>query len=64
MNGVDAHEVYKWLRTHSELYDPVKKNAHVLPWNFCKFLVSKEGKVIQYYNPKIDPVKIEPEIKK
>mmetsp|Transcript_31128 Transcript_31128/g.47577 ORF Transcript_31128/g.47577 Transcript_31128/m.47577 type:complete len:90 (+) Transcript_31128:307-576(+) len=56
VNGIDTHDVWKWLRVNSVLYDEKKKRAKEIPWNFSKFLVDKEGKVLKYFNPRIDPV--------
>ncbi len=64
VNGPNSCEVYKYLRFNSELYEPKKKEVKEIPWNFAKFLVNDEGKVIQYYNPRIDPQAIMADIKK
>jgi len=37
--------------------------GHV-PWNFCKFLVDGEGKVLSYFPPKMHPYDLIPEIEK
>ena len=55
VNGKDSCEVYKYLRQNSELYDSAKKEAKEIPWNFAKFIVDRNGKVISYHNPKVDP---------
>ena len=26
-----------------------------IPWNFAKFLVNKDGKVVNFYSPKVTP---------
>ena len=39
INGPNTHEVYKFLRLNSELYDPSQKRAREIPWNFAKFIV-------------------------
>lgn len=43
--------MYVFLRNNSELYDPETKTAKVVPWNFAKFFLSPEGKVIKYFPP-------------
>ena len=50
VNGVNCHPLYKFLRSNSTLHDPNSKKSKEVPWNFAKFLVSEEGKVIGYYN--------------
>ena len=56
VNGSDCHDVWKWLRVNSDLYDSEKRRAREIPWNFAKFLVDKDGKILKYFNPRIDPV--------
>ena len=56
VNGTDCHEVFKYLRCNSSLWDAKKKVAKEIPWNFAKFLMSGDGKVIQYFSPRVDPV--------
>ena len=56
VNGANACEIYKFLRSNSELYDEKKKEAREIPWNFAKFIVNRDGKVVSYHNPKVDPI--------
>ena len=55
VNGDYANPVYKFLRVNSELYNAKDKVASEIPWNFAKFLVNAEGKVIGYWGPQTDP---------
>src|SRR5690606_23241847 len=50
VNGSDAHPVYKWLRAQKGglLGDRIK-------WNFTKFLVGRDGLVIERYAPTTKP---------
>ena len=64
VNGANAQEVYKYLRRNSELYDAQKQVAGEIPWNFAKFLVDKDGKVVKYFGPQTEPETILPEITK
>ena len=42
----------------THVYSTKKKGrAKEIPWNWAKFLVSADGKVVKYFNPRIDPVK-------
>ena len=43
VNGKDTHDIFKYLRAKSSLFDQKKKVAKEVPWNFTKFLVSGDG---------------------
>ncbi|KAL4506677.1 hypothetical protein ABPG72_000248 [Tetrahymena utriculariae] len=64
VNGEDCHEIYKYLRNNSPLYDPKTGNAKQIPWNFAKFLIQSDGTVHSFYGPKTEPKEIEPELEK
>ena len=55
VNGSNTSEVYKFLKEHSELNDPAKHAAGDIPWNFAKFIVNKDGQVVSYHHPKVNP---------
>ncbi|XAR48742.1 Phospholipid-hydroperoxide glutathione peroxidase [Bertholletia excelsa] len=57
VNGKNAAPLYKYLRSQQGglLIDVIK-------WNFTKFLVNKEGKVVARYAPTTSPLKIEKDI--
>lgn len=60
VNGEGAHPLYKFLKDKAGGafgLDGIK-------WNFTKFLVNKEGSVIQRYAPSTTPQAIEEDIKK
>ena len=59
VNGEAAHPLFKHLRkeTTGLLGDAVK-------WNFTKFLVDRNGKVLKRYAPQVDPLDIEKDIRK
>jgi len=50
VNGPDAHPLYKWLKENTPGED-----AEDIGWNFAKFLVGRDGKVIARYAPTIVP---------
>lgn len=54
MNGATAAPIYKFLKSaKGGLFgDGIK-------WNFSKFLVDKEGKVVDRYAPTTSPLSIE-----
>lgn len=54
VNGKNAAPLYKFLKAEKGgfLVDGIK-------WNFTKFLVNKEGKVVERYGPRTQPLEIE-----
>ncbi len=62
VNGPNTDEVYKYLRINSELNDKEKHEVKEIPWNFAKFLVNAQGKVLHYYGPRVEPDTIVPDI--
>lgn len=59
VKGKNAHPLFQYLVTEKKgfLSDSIK-------WNFTKFLINKEGKVVDRYAPQTSPLKIEEDIKK
>ena len=59
VNGENTHPIFKFLKHEKGgfLTDKIK-------WNFTKFLVDAEGKVIKRYAPNTKPEKIEKDILK
>ena len=55
VNGEKSHDVFKYWRKNSDLLDPETGKLRSIPWNFSKFLINKEVKVVGYYTPKKDP---------
>ncbi len=51
VKGEDAHPVYKWLT------DPAQNgwNSQEPSWNFCKYLIDENGKLIHFFASKIKP---------
>mmetsp|Transcript_13606 Transcript_13606/g.15253 ORF Transcript_13606/g.15253 Transcript_13606/m.15253 type:complete len:81 (+) Transcript_13606:381-623(+) len=62
VNGPDSHEVFKFCRRHSPLYDPKAETLKNIPWNFGKFLIDESGQVVEYYTPKQNPDVLVPKI--
>lgn len=54
VNGENTHEVFRFLKYNSSLYDEKKEIVGPISWNFGKFLIDKEGRVIKFYSPKDD----------
>jgi len=63
VNGDNMHPIYKYLKINTKelVCDKGLKN---IPWNFSKFLVDKNGKVVAYYGPKVQPNDIVKEIER
>ncbi len=59
VNGKDAHPLYKHLKNEAKgiLSKEIK-------WNFTKFLIDANGKVIKRYAPTVAPLKIKSDIEK
>ncbi len=47
VNGPQAHPLYKWLSAEA----PGLLGSKAIKWNFTKFLVGKDGRVIKRYAP-------------
>ncbi len=47
VKGKDKHPLYKWLEA---------KTGHAPSWNFCKYLVDKEGEVVTFYSSTMSPL--------
>ena len=59
VNGENCHELYQWLRKNSELNNQ-DGTCKQIPWNFAKFLINPQGKVVKFYSPKQDPIEMVP----
>jgi len=59
VNGDDAHPVFQWLRAEKGglLGSKIK-------WNFTKFLIGKDGQVIDRFAPTTKPEKLADDIEK
>ena len=57
VNGKNAHPLYKWLKSEKS---GVLGGA--IKWNFTKFLVDREGKVIERFAPATKPEAIRSKI--
>jgi len=58
VNGRNAHPLFAWLRSEQGgvLGDAIK-------WNFTKFLIDREGRVVRRYPPTVDPAAIEADVR-
>ena len=51
VNGARAHPIWKWLKAQA----PGLLGSEGVKWNFTKFLVGRDGKVIRRYAPNDKP---------
>lgn len=58
VNGKEAEPLFEWLK--KEKSGPLGAR---IEWNFAKFLINREGKVVERFSSKTDPLKMEDAIK-
>ncbi|MBN2893485.1 MAG: glutathione peroxidase [Bacteroidales bacterium] len=58
VNGENTHALYKYLKENSKGI----LGTDAIKWNFTKFLIDKNGKVIKRYAPSTKPSEIESDI--
>ena len=63
VNGADAHPLYKFLKSERSGILGVLGLGGI-KWNFTKFLVNRDGKVVGRYAPTTTPAQLAPEIDK
>lgn len=51
VNGAQAHPLFAWLKSQA----PGILGTEMIKWNFTKFLVGRDGQVLQRYAPKDAP---------
>ena len=54
VKGPQAHALYRWLTNEA----PGVLGSRVIKWNFTKFLVGRDGRVIRRYAPMTPPQRI------
>lgn len=58
--GKDAHPLFKYLTEHA----PGMMGSKAIKWNFTKFLIDREGEVVNRFAPQTKPFDLEEDIKK
>jgi glutathione peroxidase len=58
VNGTEAHPLYRWLAAEA----PGLLGSKAIKWNFTKFLVGKDGRVLKRYAPQDAPEKLAKDI--
>lgn len=51
VNGDGAHPLFKWLKAEK----PGALGIEAIKWNFSKFLIDREGRVVERYAPTTEP---------
>ncbi len=60
VNGADTHPLYKYLKEQATGV----LGSKTVKWNFTKFLVDRNGQVIERFAPKTNPNEIRADIEK
>ena len=60
VNGDDAHPLWVWLKAQA----PGILGTQAIKWNFTKFLVGRDGRVIQRYAPQDAPASLDADIRR
>ena len=60
VNGPDAAPLYDWLKGEA----PGLMGSKSIKWNFTKFLIDREGKVVRRYAPTDKPESLQKDIEK
>ena len=60
VNGAQAHPLWQWLKAQA----PGLLGSEGIKWNFTKFLVGRDGKVLKRYAPNDSPESLRAEIEK
>ncbi len=58
VNGDNASPLFDWMKGEA----PGLMGSKAIKWNFTKFLINREGKVVRRYAPQDTPAKIEKDI--
>lgn len=58
VNGADADPLYDWLKAEA----PGVFGSKGIKWNFTKFLIGRDGKVVRRYAPTDKPASLEKDI--
>jgi glutathione peroxidase len=60
VNGPEAHPLFKLLKSDK----PGIFRTQSIKWNFTKFLINKNGKIVERFSPRVEPKYIRKEIEK
>lgn len=57
VNGIDAHPLWAWLKSEKQGEDGAD-----IEWNFAKFLIGGDGRVVERYAPQTTPEQLRGDI--
>ena len=60
VNGEEAHPLYQWLKSSA----PGLLGSEAIKWNFTKFLIGRDGNVVERFAPATEPADIAGDIEK
>ena len=60
VNGPEAHPLFRLLKSDK----PGIFRTQSIKWNFTKFLINKNGKIVERFSPRVEPKYIRREIEK
>ena len=60
VNGSQALPLFDWLKASA----PGLLGSEAIKWNFTKFLVGRDGRVVQRYAPTTEPAEIGPDVER
>ena len=60
VNGPEAHPLFKLLKSDK----PGIFRTQSIKWNFTKFLINNNGKIVERFSPRVEPKYIRKEIEK
>ena len=60
VNGPEAHPLFKLLKSDK----PGIFRTQSIKWNFTKFLINSNGKIVERFSPRVEPKYIRKEIEK
>ena len=60
VNGSEAHPLFKLLKSDK----PGIFRTQSIKWNFTKFLINSNGKIVERFSPRVEPKYIRKEIEK
>lgn len=58
VNGPGAHPLYQWLKSQQ----PGLLGTEAIKWNFTKFLINRQGEVVERFAPQVSPEALAPHI--
>ena len=64
VNGDDASELYKYLKSAQPLEVGATEGSEDISWNFAKFLIDRDGVAVARFSPKTSPDEIATELEK